>query len=193
MTSEFKPVPFQVISDPGQLKAFTDPLRIRVINILRDREATNQQIADALGEPHAKVLHHVRYLLDAGLIKLVETKISGGNVEKYYRATAHLFGIRPSELDGSQEMPGAMFQAVQQEIVASRVAWPEEFIPWESRRARLSPERQDEFYRKLIALIAEYWGGPSSEEGDGGSQPLEDPSLPTQCFAAVMYRDPTEG
>jgi len=193
VSTTFEPVPFQVISDPGQLKAFTDPLRIRVINILREREATNQQIADALGEPHAKVLHHVRYLLDAGLIKLVETKISGGNVEKYYRATAHLYGIRPGEPEESREMPGAMFQAIQQEIVASQVAWPEEFIPWETRRARLSAERQDEFYRKLMALIAEYWGGPSNPDDPVDASPLEDPSLPIQCFAAVMYRDPTEG
>lgn len=193
MSSTFEPVPFQVISDPGQVKAFTDPLRIRVINILREREATNQQIADALGEPHAKVLHHVRYLLDAGLIKLVETKVSGGNVEKYYRATAHLFGIRPGNLEGSQEMPGAMFQAVQQEIVASQVAWPEEFISWETRRARLATEQLDEFYQKLIALIAEYWGGPTDEQSQSSSPPAGDPSLPIQCFAAVIYRDPTEG
>src|SRR5215472_2003094 len=91
----FEPVPLQVISDPQQLKAFTDPLRIRVVNFLKPRAATNQQIADALGEPQAKVLYHIRFLLDAGLIRLVDQQIRGGNVEKYYRALAHLFALRP--------------------------------------------------------------------------------------------------
>jgi hypothetical protein len=55
-----EPVPFQIVSDPRQLKAFTDPIRNRILHILADRPATNQQLATTLGEPGAKVLHHVR-------------------------------------------------------------------------------------------------------------------------------------
>jgi predicted transcriptional regulator len=76
-----EPLAFQIVADPQQLKAFTDPLRVRVLNQLRERAATNQQIAVALGEPHAKVLYHVRFLQQVGLIRLVDQQIKGGNVE----------------------------------------------------------------------------------------------------------------
>src|SRR5829696_5979233 len=88
--------PFLVVDDPQQIKAFTDPLRVRVLVMLAERAATNQQVANLLGEPQAKVLYHLRFLLDAGLIRLVEQRVKGGNVEKYYRATARSYGLRPT-------------------------------------------------------------------------------------------------
>lgn len=179
-----EPVPYQVISEPRQLKAFADPLRIRIIHILADRAATNQQLATALGEPGAKVLHHVRALLDADLIRLVEQRISGGNVEKYYRATAHLYGFRPGP-DESETLSGAMFDSVTQELVASLRLWPDQGVNWEGRRARLSPDRLEAFNHRLRELIAEYWGGPD------GTSP-SDPDGELTAFAAVSYRFPGE-
>lgn len=191
----FEPQPLQVVSDPQQLKAFTDPLRIRVLNVLKQRAATNQQIADALGEPHAKVLYHVRFLLETGLIRLVDQQIKGGNVEKYYRAVARLFSVRPDS--GAEPFPlaSAEFEVVQQEVAASQIAWPDQGLAWEMRRVRLPPARAAEFYTRFLGLIAEYWGGPPSVAAADAGQipsPEEDPTAPTLCFAAVVYRDPTE-
>jgi DNA-binding transcriptional ArsR family regulator len=177
-----EPVPYQVITEPQQLKAFADPLRIRIVHILADRPATNQQLATALGEPGAKVLHHVRALLDAGVIRLVDQVIKGGNVEKYYRATAHLYGFRPTP-DESESLSGAMFDSVSQELVASIRLWADQDINWEGRRARIAPERLDEFNHRLRDLIAEYWGGP-----DGTAD--NDPDAVMMSFAAVSYRFP---
>ncbi len=180
----FEPEPFQIVSDPRQLKAFTDPLRNRVLHILSDREATNQQLAAALGEPQAKVLHHVRFLLDVGLIRLVDQRISGGNVEKYYRATARLYGFRPDPA-GSEPLPGAVVESVTQEVMASLSLWPDQDLGWEGRRVRISPERLNEFNDRLLALIAEYWGGPDTPARD-------DPGGNLMAFAAVTYRFPGE-
>ena len=191
----FEPQPLQVIADPQQLKAFTDPLRIRVLTILKQRAATNQQIADALGEPHAKVLYHVRFLLDVGLIRLVNQQIKGGNVEKYYRAVARLFSLRPDIGADPPALASAEFEVVQQEVTASQIIWPEQGLTWEMRRVRLPPARAEEFYTQFLALIAEYWGGPASVAAADAGQiptPEEDPAAPTLCFAAVIYRDPTE-
>lgn len=191
----FEPQPFQVVTDPQQIKAFTDPLRVRVLNQLKQRAATNQQVATTLGEPHAKVLYHIRFLLDAGLIRLVDQQIKGGNVEKYYRAVARLFGLRHDEDATSRGLVGAAFEVVRQEVAASEHAWPDQPVSWETRRVRLPPERADEFYQRFLALVAEYWGGPVSvAEGDAGQVATteEDPAAPTFCFAAVIYRDPAE-
>jgi DNA-binding transcriptional ArsR family regulator len=188
----FEPVPLQVISEPQILKAFTDPLRIRVLNFLKPRAATNQQIADALGEPQAKVLYHIRFLLDAGLIQLVDQQIKGGNVEKYYRTSARLFALRPESGSASLPVASAEIEAVQHEVAASQAAWPDQPLPFDLRRVRVSPERAAEFYQRLTDLIAEYWGGPQSVTATDAAVAEEDPSAPTLCFAAVMYRDPTE-
>jgi len=181
----FEPVPFQVISDPRQLKAFADPLRIRLLHILAEREATNQQLAAAVDEPQAKVLHHVRTLLDAGLIRLVDQRIRGGNVEKYYRATARLYGLRPGP-DETTTLAGAVFESVTREIVASTTLWPDEPPNWEGRRARIAPERLAEFTTRLQALITEYWGEP-------GEPAEDDPEVPTVALIAATYRFPGEG
>jgi DNA-binding transcriptional ArsR family regulator len=177
-----EPVPFQVVSDPRQLKAFTDPLRNRILHILADREATNQQLAAALDQPQARVLHHVRTLLDASLIRLVDQRIKGGNVEKYYRATARLYGFRPEPAD-LESLSGAMFETITQELVASLRLWPDQPVEWEGRRARIAPERLAEFQGRLGDLINEYWGGPDTPAAD-------DPDAPLMAFASVRFRFP---
>src|SRR5262249_49734100 len=157
---------FQIVDAPEQLRAFTDPLRVRVLELLSEREATNQQIAQTLVQPQARGLHHVRYLLDCGLIRLVDTRIKGGNVRKDYRATARIFGIRPPR-ELAADVTAAQFDALAQEVAASAALWPErdkDHPRWEGRSARLSQERLDEFHRRLLALIAEYWGGPQAGE-----------------------------
>ncbi|HYH13040.1 MAG TPA: ArsR family transcriptional regulator [Thermomicrobiales bacterium] len=184
----FEPVPFQIVSDPKQLKAFTDPLRIRILHLLADREATNQQLAAALGESQAKVLHHVRFLIDTSLIRLVDQRIKGGNVEKYYRSTARIYGFRPQLADVeafSGPVSGALFESVTQELVASLKLWPDQPINWETRRKRLSGERIAEFNERLLALLAEFWG-------DLGEPLTEDPDDSLMAIATVTYRFPGE-
>lgn len=185
----FEPEPFQVVSDPRQLKAFTDPIRNRLLHILAVREATNQQLAALIDEPQGKVLHHVRFLLEVGLIALVEQRVRGGNVEKFYRATARVYGFRPEPADIetiSGPVSGAVFESVTQELVASLRLWPGQPLYWETRRARLPPERIEEFDRRLLALIAEFWGEVA--EPTGG-----EPDGDLFALATTMYRFPGNG
>jgi DNA-binding transcriptional ArsR family regulator len=185
----FEPEPFQVVSDLKQLKALTDPMRNRILHILGYREATNQQLAALLDEPQAKVLYHVRVLLDVGLIRLVEQRVRGGNVEKFYRATARLYGFRPdpADLDNlSGPVSGAGLESVAQELAASLKLWPDQPLYWEGRRTRLSPERMAEFNDRLLALIGEFWGGPEQPVAERQEDDV-------MSFAAVMYRFPGTG
>jgi len=185
--TRFEPMPFQVVSDLRQLKAFTDPIRNRLLHILADRKATNQQLAALLEEPQAKVLHHVRFLLDAGLIVLVDQQVRGGNVEKFYRATARVYGFRPNPGDIetlSGPVSGAIFESVTQELVASLRLWPEQELYWETRRARLTPARAAEFDRRLLALIDEFW--------DAADAP-DDQDAVRMAVATTMYRFPGDG
>ncbi len=183
--TDYQPDPFRIVSDPRQLKALSDPLRNRVLRILADREATNQQLAEMLDQPQAKVFHHVRVLLDTGLIRLVDQRIRGGNVEKYYRASARLFGFRPGP-EETAPLAGAVFESITQELVASVTLWPDPPPIWEGRRARIPADRLAEFEERLRALIEEYWGSPE--------KPAEDnPDADTMAFIALTYRFPGEG
>lgn len=178
----FEPAPYQVISEPQQIKAFSDPLRVRVMRILSSRAATNQQLATTLGESQAKVLYHLRFLVDARLIQLVDQRIKSGNVEKYYRASARLYGLRPDTEAGPSVTESVLESAVR-EAVASMVLWPEKPLSYEGRRARIPTDRLAEFHLKLDSLIDEYWGGPEES-------PLDDEGADLMALMTVVYRFP---
>ena len=180
---EFKPVPVMVLESPEQIKVFTDALRVRVLRILAERPATNQQVADMLGEPHAKVLYHVRFLLDAGLIQLVDTQVKGGNVEKYYRALAYLFDLHPPQGDPDSDL--ALVQpaldTLWHDMIASVKTHPEYTAHIQTRRKRMTPEKATAFIAKLRALLEEFgWDDPT---------PDDDPDAVETRFAAFLFRD----
>ena len=159
MVANSESAAYRELRDPREIKAFSDPLRLRIIRVLLDRQATNQQIADELGEPPSKVFHHVRFLVDAGVIRLVETRISGRNVEKFYRAVARTFILRPD----AALLPETRITALDAELdhlrhdVLESAAADEDDGPRILRRiARLNPERLAAFHDQLGNLIREY-------------------------------------
>ena len=177
---------FYDVRDPEQLKAFTDPLRLRVLEILKRRAATNQQIADELSQPPARVLHHVRVLADLGLIRLVDTQIKGGNVEKYYRAIARLFDIRPpADTDEATNLAlsNSLLENMRHEFLASVVQYPDLPAYINARSAWLTAERMTEFNTRLRALLDEFWPDPD---------PAGDPAAFKARVSILIHRDPRE-
>ncbi len=71
-----------------QTKLLADPRRLRILRLLMARPATLSQLAAHLGKSPAWVQHHVRQLVNAGLVALDEVRTVGRTREKYYRATA---------------------------------------------------------------------------------------------------------
>jgi DNA-binding transcriptional ArsR family regulator len=165
---DFSPAPLMILERPEQIKAFTDPLRLRVLQILREHPATNQQVADELDEPHAKVLYHIRFLLDAGLIKLVDTQVKGGNVEKYYRAVARVFDLRPAQTDPETDIAliNSMIDTLRADLIESVAVYPEFTNKIHFTRANLTPDQQAEFDTRLAALLAEYSAPAAAPEAD---------------------------
>ena len=80
-----------VVADPKQLKAMADPLRTQLIELLRDRARSTQEIAEELGIPKGTVGHHLKVLEAAGLIRVVRTRKVRAVTEKFYGRTARLF------------------------------------------------------------------------------------------------------
>ncbi|NLT94503.1 MAG: helix-turn-helix transcriptional regulator [Clostridia bacterium] len=82
-----------ILQDLEKIKSVADPLRVKILKILIERQATVKQVADLLGHSSAKMHYHVKELEKQGLIQLVETIEKGGILEKYYRAVAKSYDI----------------------------------------------------------------------------------------------------
>ena len=80
-----------VVAEPKQLKAMADPLRTQLIQLLRDRARSTQEISGELGLPKGTVGHHLKVLEAAGLIRVVRTRKVRAMTEKFYGRTARLF------------------------------------------------------------------------------------------------------
>ena len=73
------------IGDPRLVKALAHPLRLRILSVLEQREASPSELAEELDAPLGNVAYHVRTLADLGLAKLVRRRARRGAVEHYYR------------------------------------------------------------------------------------------------------------
>ena len=81
-----------VIDDPEQVDALGHPLRIAILDALREPDSA-AGVARAIGEGRQKVNHHVKALLDVGLIATAGERRKGGFVEQLYRSVATAFMV----------------------------------------------------------------------------------------------------
>ncbi|MGA2238244.1 MAG: metalloregulator ArsR/SmtB family transcription factor [Candidatus Bathyarchaeia archaeon] len=81
----------KVFKDAKAFELAADPTRRRIIHLLRARELAVSQIADELKMTPQAIYHHVRKMLDAGLIEVAKEERVDHFIETYYRATAELF------------------------------------------------------------------------------------------------------
>jgi DNA-binding transcriptional ArsR family regulator len=66
------------IDDPRFVKAMSHPLRVRILAMLDERQASPNQLAGWLDASLGTVAYHVRTLLACGLIALmIETRVRG--------------------------------------------------------------------------------------------------------------------
>jgi DNA-binding transcriptional ArsR family regulator len=80
-----------VVAEPEQLRAMADPFRTTLIQLLRDRARSTQEISEELSVPKGTVGHHLKVLESAGLIRVVRTRKVRALTEKFYGRTARLF------------------------------------------------------------------------------------------------------
>jgi len=178
----FEPEPRAIITEPARIRCFADPLRVRVLGLLADREATNQQIADTLKEPQAKVLYHLRYLQKGKLIRIVRRRVRGPNVEKYYRAVARTFDLRvPDEL--RPDVLGAELETLARNVTDSAWRHPDTPPRILIRRGLRTPEEASAFFQRLKELIDAEW---SVDHGQEDATP--DADAATHYLGLAFYR-----
>jgi DNA-binding transcriptional ArsR family regulator len=89
-----------IVDDPKQLRALGDPLRARIVALLRERAASTTELATVLETPKGTVGHHLKALETAGLVRVVRTRQVRALTEKFYGRVARLFVLR-----GDESMP----------------------------------------------------------------------------------------
>jgi predicted transcriptional regulator len=88
---------FKVISEPKAFDVIGDKTRRRIIYILRARELSVSQIADELEVTPQAIYHHIRKLLETGMVEVAKEERIGHFIETYYRATAEVFEFQYGE------------------------------------------------------------------------------------------------
>ncbi len=82
-------------------EAFTlleDRTRRRMLLLLREAELSAKEIAERLSVTPQNVYHHLRKLMESGLVVEVKEVRSGHMIESYYTATADTFVYREDEI-----------------------------------------------------------------------------------------------
>jgi DNA-binding transcriptional ArsR family regulator len=78
--------PIRNIDDPRYVKALSHPLRVRILALLQEKDASPVELARLLHAKLGVVSYHVAALRDLGLLELVGTRQRRGAIEHHYRA-----------------------------------------------------------------------------------------------------------
>lgn len=97
-----------VIDDVEQLKVLSDALRLQLLDLLTDeaeRGSTAKELAEALGTKQTKLYRHLALLEEHGFVRVVDTRLVSGILEKRYGVTARSFRVDRALLAGAGSEP----------------------------------------------------------------------------------------
>ncbi len=164
-----EPAPRKVIRDLETLRVLSDPLRMQIVTLLRERPRPVKEVAQALGLPPSRLYYHFKLLEQHGLIRVVHTRLVSGIVEKHYRAVAYAFDVDRTLLGPASGSPGAGARAVQEAVervqqdLAALLAQGREPAAADEppmrlslAMARLSQDQSRAFLQRLAELVAAF-------------------------------------
>ncbi|MDQ3113790.1 MAG: winged helix-turn-helix domain-containing protein, partial [Actinomycetota bacterium] len=100
-----------VVTKPAELRAMADPLRPTILDLVLERAATVTELAGAVGRPKSTVAHHVKVLVDAGMLSVVRTRRVRAIDERFYGRTARLFFVGTVPLEDITPPPWTNYLA----------------------------------------------------------------------------------
>ena len=170
------------LSLPAQVKALGHPVRNTILGLLHERAATVSELAAALARPKSTVAHHVKVLVEAGLLRVVRTRRVRAIEERFYGRAARLFYVAVERGADGEELPRDFndFEVAARE---SAGAFRDGKLWGFIRHARLSEPQVAEFWERMAELVTEFDRLPRS--GDTmygfavGVYPTDQPTLPS--------------
>ena len=169
----------RVISDVETLKALSDPVRLRILEVMvqaADEDWTVKRLATALGVGPTKLYHHVAILEERAFIRASGKRVVSGIIETRYRIAqlsvrldrALLSGSGPADETAAalDEVLRSIFDAALVDVGRALRSGALELDPapgsgrgiLRQDLTRLSPARAAELRDRLVALLDEFDG-----------------------------------
>jgi len=172
-----------VISDVDMLKLITHPLRLQLLGQFK-RARTVKETAAELDIVPTKLYYHVNLLEEKGLLRVVDTQIVSGIIEKRYQVAARRYRVDDNMLSGGAEdercdaLIGSFFQMahdeIRQSMRAGLVDLRDRSKPHHGTLARLdfclTAEQAEGLHGRLEAVIEEYQALSTVNEADAAGQ-----------------------
>jgi DNA-binding transcriptional ArsR family regulator len=140
-----------VVADPKQLKAMADPLRSQLIQLLRDRARSTQEIAAEIAVPKGTIGHHLKVLEAAGLIRVVRTRKVRAMTEKFYGRTARLFLYQVEDPEDGRAISANTLRQASHEVEQAAAAMGFGLV-----RARLTKKDIARFRKRAEKLLTDF-------------------------------------
>lgn len=187
-----------LIDNLETLRIVADPLRLKILELLRREPQTVKQLARAMSVPLKKLYYHVNLLEAHGLIRVSSTRVVSGIIEKQYQVTAYRLSVdrtllspaAPTTDEGVEAYLSLILDHAKSEITKgvragtidlAHKTMEQRGLVLGRRWIRMSPERADAFLLRLRALEDEF----------EGSRP-EDAGVDTQFYELLLGLYPTE-
>lgn len=186
---------YKRIQDLETLRVLVNPLRLQILEHvhLMNRDGklvTVKQIADQLQQPITKLYYHINLMEEHDLIRVEETRVVSGILEKHYRVSAQrltldqdLFG-QTNDSNTKKEIVLSLVESILERTFQSLNEWANaqqaEKVPPEIKDQNIHMSRElvringpqaKEFHQRLSELVREY-----------ESLTPEDPAAPTFTF-----------
>jgi DNA-binding transcriptional ArsR family regulator len=194
-TTETSPDPADqvLVKDLETLRVLSDPLRMRMVDLMSRGEWTAKALASELGVGQTRLYHHLARLEDHGLVRVTGTRLVSGITEKSYTATSSRIRIDPSLFTAGSPAPsevaltldglvGAAFDTVRKEIELSIEAGaidPGAHSEGPHRltishdSARLTPTEAEAFQARIEALVREFSAAGEGAAGEAATHRAE--------------------
>jgi DNA-binding transcriptional ArsR family regulator len=146
------------------LRTLVDGQRHRIVTLLVDEALTATELAERLGIARTRLYYHLSLLEQHALIRVAETRVVFGIVERRYRAVARTFRVDRALLASEateaevSHVQASILDAVASDLrnrtVGERSLDSDLLV---SRTfLRLNDERRSELRSRLMALVEEY-------------------------------------
>lgn len=180
----------RIITDLETLQVVADPLRLRLLALLRREPQTVKTLAAALAVAPTKLYYHIKLLEERGLIRVAGVRPGAGPAEKEYAVTAHRLSVdrallspnAPASDDALDTFLSMVLDHSKSEIkrsVRAGLIDPDPAIDDPSGLAlgriwlRLTPAEAAEFYRKILDIEREYAARHATDNADPAVQRYE--------------------
>lgn len=163
----------RIISDLATLQVVADPLRLRLLALLRREPQPVKALAAALDIAPTKLYYHIKLLEERGLIRVAGVRPGAGPAEKEYEVTAYRLSVdrallspgAPAADDALDTFLSMVLDQSKSEIargVRAGLIDPDPALDDPAGLTlgrvwlRLTPAEATEFYRKIMDIKRDY-------------------------------------